>query len=205
MFNNNKIFIIDKKGNCKRIFFKKGLSIIFKGKNSVVTLHEPCIRFKNSKIICADNCSITIGGYTTKKRKVNKLNLFALAENSVCNIGKDLSVTEDLEICFHEPNLKVEIGDDCMFAKNVNLRTSDVHSILNSSGEVTNYGASIKIGNHCWISDKTTILKGVSIADNVVIGCNSVVNKNCADNNSIYGGVPARPLTSNINWKRERP
>ena len=42
-----------------------------------------------------------------------------------------------------------------------------------------------------WISAHTSILKGVQICDNIIIGTRSVVNKNCNTPYSIYAGVPA--------------
>lgn len=49
------------------------------------------------------------------------------------------------------------------------------------------------IGNNVWIGDKTTILSGVHIGDNVVIGANSLVNKD-VPSNTVFGGVPSRQL-----------
>lgn len=42
--------------------------------------------------------------------------------------------------------------------------------MLESKGEVV-------IGNNVWLGDKVTILAGVHIGDNVIIGANSVVTK----------------------------
>jgi len=48
----------------------------------------------------------------------------------------------------------------------------------------------IIIGSNVWIASKATILKGVKIGENAVIGAHSVVNKNVAPN-SLVAGVPA--------------
>ena len=48
----------------------------------------------------------------------------------------------------------------------------------------------IKIGNNVWIADKVTILGGVTIGDNVIIGAGSVVN-NDVPSNCIVAGIPA--------------
>lgn len=57
---------------------------------------------------------------------------------------------------------------------------------LESKGEVV-------LGNNVWIGDKVTILAGVHIGDNVIIGANSVVTKDIPSN-SMAAGIPARVL-----------
>lgn len=54
---------------------------------------------------------------------------------------------------------------------------------LYSKGEVI-------IGNNVWIGDKVTILPGVSIGDNAVVGANSVVAHDVPEN-TMVAGVPA--------------
>ena len=51
----------------------------------------------------------------------------------------------------------------------------------------------IVIGNNVWLGDKVTILGGVHIGDNVIIGANSVVTKDIPSN-SMAAGVPAKVL-----------
>ena len=49
----------------------------------------------------------------------------------------------------------------------------------------------IRVGNNVWIGDKTTILSGVTIGDNVIVAANSVVTHNVPAN-CIVAGVPAK-------------
>ena len=101
-----------------------------------------------------------------------------------------------------ESNLHVNIGDDCMFATDVCLRTTDAHAIYDvDTKEVQNPGKSINIGNHVWLGLGVTVLKGVNIADNCVIGTRSTVTKDCATPNSIYAGLPAKMIKTGINWR----
>jgi len=51
--------------------------------------------------------------------------------------------------------------------------------------------AEIKIGRNVWIGDKVTILGGVSIGDNAIVGANSVVTKD-VPSNCVAVGMPAR-------------
>lgn len=200
----NKIYKIDKTGRKKRVFWVKGLNVNFTGKNAIVILHRPIARFQNCQITCGNNCKIEIGG---SRHILNKLNIFAMAKNVECKIGKSFSCTNGCEILLHkEPNLSVIIGDDCMFGSNIMLRTSDVHTIYDlNTQKVLNYGKSIKIGNHCWLAMNVTVLKGVTIANNCVIGSRSTVTRNCEVENSIYVGAPAKLKKTNIGWDRQIP
>ena len=49
----------------------------------------------------------------------------------------------------------------------------------------------VAIGNNVWIGDKASILGGVHVGDNVIIGANSVVTKDIPSN-TIVAGVPAK-------------
>jgi len=112
---------------------------------------------------------------------------------------------EDSHIAVTEPNSKIYIGNDCMFAYNIDIRTGDSHSIINSlTNERINYAQNINIGNHIWVASHVSILKGVHIADNSVIATRAVVTRSFTDNNILIGGMPAKKIKDNINWDRRR-
>lgn len=50
----------------------------------------------------------------------------------------------------------------------------------------------VEIGSYCFVGTRAVFLAGVSLADGVVIGAGSVVNKPLAESHSLYGGVPAK-------------
>lgn len=64
--------------------------------------------------------------------------------------------------------------------------TAPIERPLVSKGEVV-------IGNNVWLGDKVSILPGVHIGDNVIIGANSVVTTDIPSN-SMAAGIPARIL-----------
>lgn len=49
----------------------------------------------------------------------------------------------------------------------------------------------IRVGKGSWIGAHATLLKGASIGDGSLIAANSAINS-ATDNNTLYGGVPAR-------------
>lgn len=202
MFKGNKIYKIDKNGNKKRIFFVKGLKIKFKGHNSTVIIHEPFPRFKSSLLKLGDNSSIKIG---SSKHSFRNFQVVATAPGQRFKMGKDCSLERDMKILLHKSKkLSVVIGDECMFATNIIFRTSDSHSILNlETNEIENPSKSIKIGSHCWFGENTMVLKGVTIADNCILGAGSIATKDCTTPNSIYAGIPAKLIKTNVKWSRE--
>jgi acetyltransferase-like isoleucine patch superfamily enzyme len=55
--------------------------------------------------------------------------------------------------------------------------------------------APIKVGNNVFFGAGVTVLGGVTIDDNVVVGAGAVVTKNISSN-CVVAGVPARPIES---------
>lgn len=91
----------------------------------------------------------------------------------------------------------IEIGDGLLTGRFVfisdhnhgefsvdDLKTPPTFRRLKSKGGVV-------IGNNVWIGDKVSVLAGVHIGDNVIIGANSVVTKNVPQN-CVVAGIPAK-------------
>jgi carbonic anhydrase/acetyltransferase-like protein (isoleucine patch superfamily) len=57
----------------------------------------------------------------------------------------------------------------------------------------------VKIGNHVWIGMRATILKGVTVGDNSVVGAASVVTKD-VEPNTIVAGNPARKIRNTTGY-----
>ena len=111
--------------------------------------------------------------------------------------------------CFFNFNLvildvcPVTIGDNVFCGPNVSIITA-LHSLIaqerelyfdEEKGYVTDreYGKPINIGSNCWIGANVTILPGVNIAENVVVGAGSVVTHDLASG-AIYAGNPAKKI-----------
>ena len=199
---NNKIFIVDKQGNKKQVKRIKGLNIDFGGSNSTIILHSPTLKFTDSKIILKSNSLVEIG---TSQYSANKLVIRSYGNNQTTKIGDDFSCTMGCSFLFSkEENLCVEVGNNCMCASNVVIRPSDGHTIYDKdTGNVLNYGKNILIKDNVWLAMYSTILKGVTIEEGCVIGTGSLVTKSCNDPHSIYAGVPAKKIKSNISWDRD--
>lgn len=93
------------------------------------------------------------------------------------------------------------IGSNCMLSRNINIMTYDGHPIFDcESKKQINQPKNINIKNNVWIAANASILKGVTVEDNSIIGFGSVVTTDIVAN-SIYAGVPAKKIKENIYWE----
>jgi acetyltransferase-like isoleucine patch superfamily enzyme len=179
--------------------YASNISISVIGNNNVIDIH-PLTRLSNLKItLQGNNGLLKIGeGVVWKKGEV------WLADH--CNtllVGNRTSI-EEAHIAVGDNNTSISLGEDCMLAYDIEIRSTDSHSVLDlESGLRINSGKSITIGNHVWVGAHSTILKGCSIGNHAIIASGAVITKN-AEANTIYGGFPAKPIRKNVSWSRER-
>jgi len=200
---NNRIYKIDKNGKKRRVFWVYGLKVNFKGKNNTIIIHEPCVRFRKTVIDCADGSTITFKSSTDKLKQM----LIGVTNGNKLEIGHNLLPNTNCKIrVYRESGLSVKIGDYCMMGPNVDIAASDAHCIYDvNSKKVLNKGKNIIIGNHVWLTSDVKVLKGVTIADNCIIGANSIVSKDCTQEYGLYAGSPAKLIRENVNWHYHFP
>ena len=100
---------------------------------------------------------------------------------------------------------RIYIGDNVCFGPNVSLMATNHPLIaeermgINEDGSTTmaEYAEEIHIGNNVWLACNVTVIGGVTIVDNVVIGAGSVVTKDIPSGYLAYGNPakPIRPIT----------
>ncbi len=92
-----------------------------------------------------------------------------------------------------EPYL-IEIGDNTKITANCTFINHDGAMYVIRSMEkyldARNFGR-IKIGKNCFIGNNCTILPGVEMGDNCILGAGSVLNSSTPPN-SVFAGVPAK-------------
>ena len=109
------------------------------------------------------------------------------------SIGKNSGLSCSAIICTHE----ISIGDNVTIGGNTVIYDTDFHSldptirVSKTMDIISAKWGKVSIGNHVFIGAHTTILKGITIGDNSVIGACSVVTKNIPSN-EIWAGNPAK-------------
>lgn len=91
-----------------------------------------------------------------------------------------------------EPYL-VEIGDNVTIASGTHWVTHD-NSVIKLGIDATDYYGKIKIGNNCFIGTNVTLLPGVTLGDNTIVGASSVVTKSFSEGNVVIAGNPAKVI-----------
>jgi acetyltransferase-like isoleucine patch superfamily enzyme len=95
---------------------------------------------------------------------------------------------------------EIEIGEDCLLAQGVIIRDNDGHKLSTKPGEEASKEIEkVNIGNHCWLGQRTMILKGVVLQDNIIVAAGAVVAKSVEANN-LVAGVPAKVIKENVKW-----
>ena len=61
---------------------------------------------------------------------------------------------------------------------------------------------SIEIGKHVWLTSNTIVAKNVKIADGCIVAQGAVVSKSITESKSLVGGVPAKVIRKDIEWKK---
>lgn len=174
----------------------KKLNINIAGKDNEISVNSGTlltntifeINGSNNKIWIDYNC------------RVNGLHVKMYASNCILTIGHHCTFETNIEISFAENHRKVIIGEDCMFANDIQIRTSDSHKIFHQNKRI-NEAKDVVIGNHVWIGNKVTILKGSNISNNSVIGLGSIVTGELHAN-TLSVGSPAKTILNEIKWER---
>lgn len=210
----NKIFLT--KNGCKTEISQEkcleiypNIKIDFNGINNSIELADD-IKFHPSSschIFCKGNGNyLKIGSKCYFRRNVyvgfSSGGPGAVADNCFVSIGSGCNFN-GANIAFHlgEANTKIVIGNDCLFAKNIILTTTDNHSIydINTKARI-NCPGDIVIGNHVWFAQEVFVLNNTEVSDNSVLAARCVLTKRFNEPNIILGGVPAQIIRRNINW-----
>lgn len=173
----------------------RNTNICFEGKGNILYL-ESGGRLVGCNIIFGGNDSIVYISASRSNICIN-INIF---NQSSCYIGKNCYFNSTLNIsCSERKN--VIIGDNCLFSFGIFLRTSDPHLIYDSnSHKRRNESKSIYIGDHVWVGQNTTILKGTKIGSGSIIGAMGLVT-GILKSNCSYGGNPVKTIATDIFWK----
>lgn len=179
----------------------KGVKFDINGSDNEILIQEGCylnnvsfhIRGNGHKILIDEAVRFNGGG-----------SIWIEDTEGFLSIGKKTTF-ENVHLSITEPKSKLTIGEDCMLAYDIDIRTGDSHSIISSeTGERLNYAKNIIIGDHVWVAAHSCLLKGTVIGSNSVVATGSIVTGEFPDLNVIIGGSPAKIIKRGVTWDRRR-
>ena len=149
------------------------------------------------------NCDISIKGNNNKLViedgvSIRYTQIEILGNDCSIEIGRNSIIGHESYLSSKEGR-SLHIKENCMFSRNVKIMTSDGHPIY-QNGVLINKSRDVLINNNVWLADNVTVLKGVSIGNNSVVGINSTLTHSI-DAHTISVGNPAKVVKENISWK----
>lgn len=199
MLENNNISIPNN--------IKEKITLNIVGKNNVVVIPENNriigkininIYGNNNQLVLGENVSVILG---LNIKVGNKHEFHGKVENVNVSIGENTRI-EDANITTFNSNNCITIGKNCLVSLKVNFYNTDGHPIYEkTSGKITNFVKNMIIGDDCWIGYNATILKGVTLPKNTIVGWGSVVSKSITKEFCAIAGNPAMIVKENVTWK----
>ena len=169
------------------------------GEDNVIEIGENCkgkvkikIRGERNTVIIGSDCSFGLD-----------CSLWVEGNDSTIRIGSKTTMTRRCQINCQESGRSIVLGEDCMLANTIVVRTSDSHPIYDrETGERLNPAKDVRIGNHVWIAPDVKIMKGAVIGDGAIIGSDTTITKEVKPYEMVVGR-PQKVVKTGINWSRE--
>ncbi len=160
---------------------------------------------KQNSMILEPEKSLRTNCLKVLEKIVSSINLF------YCDYGVNITVGKNFYANFNCIILDVNeviIGDNVMFAPNVNIYTATHPIDKDVRNLYLEYGKKIIIGNDVWIGGNVVINPGVTIGDGTIIGAGSVVTKSMPSG-VVAAGNPCkiiRKITDEdkVYWQQEK-
>ena len=185
-----------RKGNYLRTHHTdiKKSTLSISGNNNSLDICEADI-YRSSISITGQNNRLSIGNNT----KIYNLTLIIKSDNCSVIIAEGTTFGGGNVICMGDGN-SIHIGKHCMIAEGVDIWNSDTH-IITIQGKAIDNHKPIAIHDHVWLGKDVTVLKGVTIGKNAIVGMKSVVTHDIRPN-TINAGVPAVEVRDGADWER---
>ena len=126
---------------------------------------------------------------------------FIVANNAVLTIGESVGISATAIIC----HKRIDIGNNVKIGTNVVIYDTDFHSLdtRRRNSDPEDYSdvkcKPVMVHDGAFIGAHSTILKGVTIGRNSIIGAGSVVNRNVPDE-QVWMGNPAVFIRNNNSY-----
>jgi acetyltransferase-like isoleucine patch superfamily enzyme len=121
----------------------------------------------------------------------------SVAETGVVRFGAEFVLSAESQIVSRR---RISFGRGCLISWDVLLLDTDYHPVLAEGAMAAAPEEPIELGDRVWVGARSCILKGVTLADDVVVAAGSVVTRSEDQSNVILGGNPAKVVREGIQW-----
>lgn len=142
-------------------------------------------RYPGSEITVSSNCLFNSGESSTLAGATRNCRLSTLKSGAAIRIGENCGFSGTVIGAAQ----KVVLGKNVMCGANTVIFDTDWHFDDVRTGD----DAPVIIKDNVWLGYNVTVLKGVTIGENTLVGVNSLVTKSLPPN-VIAVGSPARPI-----------
>lgn len=167
--------------------------IVFGGKHEVVISSNVPTRIHNSGII-------EFYGKAVFARGVNLM----VWQDATLSFGSDFSIGSlSRIICFR----RIIFGNNVLISWECQFFDTDFHFIVNNNKSIKDNCGIVSIGNEVWIGARSTILKNTFIAEESIIGANSVCTGNYEEKDGkgvLLVGSPAKSIKNNVSYLKNK-
>lgn len=151
-------------------------SIVFRGKGNRIIIGKDC-DFRGDILVKGNNQTVLFGDHSTT------VGVYILCQEN-CNVS---------------------IGKWCMFSREIEIRTTDAHSVIDrTTGMRTNLPESVTIGDHVWVGVGAIINKGAVVPSDSIVGARSFVSGKFYEEGVIIAGSPGKVVKTGVTWNRLR-
>jgi len=175
----------------------KGRVFVTKGTGNVLTIGKATkfrgsVEFQgnNNKVLIGENCHF-------------RGDIIVKGDGQTVSFGDHSSTVDVYLLCQEECD--VHIGKWCMFSREIEIRTTDAHSVIDRvTRKRINPAQSIRIGDHVWVGVGAIINKGAIVPSDCIVGAMAFVNGQFDEEGTIIAGTPAKIVKRGITWNRSR-
>lgn len=153
---------------------------------------------EGSRIIISNQCTLISDPLINPAGITTPVLLATLSSNSILFIGENTGLSGCTICCVSS----ISIGSNCNFGANSKIYDTDFHYIdpkkrLAQKSPLESPSIPVVIENNVWMGTNSVVLKGVTLAENTVVGIGAIVTKSFSKN-SILGGVPAKVIKGKL-------
>lgn len=123
----------------------------------------------------------------------------SIASGGRVNFGANFVLSAESQIVCRE---SITFGEGCLISWDVLMLDGDFHPLIAEDGTESTMRAPIVLGDRVWVGARSCILKGVALADDVVVAAGSIVARPELESHVLIAGNPARVVRSGVSWRR---